>query len=364
MSDDTFHIDPDITRAETLPAPVYADPAWYACLRERVLARTWHMLAHTGELPAGEGATPRVLLPGALDEPCVLTRDLAGTVRVLSNVCTHRGAVLVEEAAPVRGMRCRYHGRRFALDGAFVSMPEFEAARDFPRPCDDLPQVPHAALGPFVFASPDPAMAWEDVVRPVLARIGFLDLDALRFDAATSRDYDVPANWMLYCDNYLEGFHIPFVHAALNQVLDYGAYRTETFAWGSLQLGIAEEGAVAFDLPAGHPDSGQRIAAFYFFLFPGTMLNVYPWGVSVNQVQPVAPDRTRVRFLSYVGDASLRAGSAGEGLHEVELEDEAVVESVQCGVRSRFYTRGRYSPTREVGVHHFHRMLQALVTRR
>lgn len=361
MHDDLFTIDPDITRAETLPAHVYADPLWHARLRERVLARTWHLLAHTGELPAGESVMPRVLLPGALDEPCVLTRDAGGAVRVLSNVCTHRGAVLVEDAAPQRGMRCRYHGRRFALDGAFVSMPEFEQARDFPRPCDSLATVPNAQLGPFVFAGAAPAMPFAHLAQPILERVGFLDLDALRFDPATSCDYDVPANWMLYCDNYLEGFHIPFVHDALNAVLDYGRYRTELFPWVSLQVGIADEGGVAFDLPDGHPDAGQRVAAFYFFVFPGTMLNFYPWGLSVNLVQPAAPDRTRVRFLSYVRDSALRAGSAGDGLHQVELEDEAVVESVQRGVRSRFYTRGRYSPTREAGVHHFHRALEALL---
>ncbi len=361
MHADTFTIDPDITRAETLPARVYASDAWHARIRERVLARTWHMLAHAGELPAGESVLPRVLLPGALDEPCVLTRDAAGDVRVLSNVCTHRGAVLVEDARAQRSLRCRYHGRRFALDGAFQSMPEFEQARDFPRPCDSLAQVPHARLGPFVFASADPAMSFDDLLRPLRERVGFLDLDALRFDAATSHDYDVPANWMLYCDNFLEGFHIPFVHDALNAVLDYGSYRTELFPWVSLQTGIAEEGAVAFELPEGHPNHGQRVAAFYFFLFPGTMLNFYPWGVSINLVQPVALTRTRVRFLSYVRDSALRAGSAGDGLHQVELEDEAVVEAVQRGVRSRFYDRGRYSPTRETGVHHFHRSLETML---
>jgi choline monooxygenase len=48
---------------------------------------------------------------------------------------------------------------------------------------------------------------------------------------------------------------------------------------------------------------------------------------------------------------------AGSGLDRVEREDEAVVEAVQRGVQSRFYNRGRYSPKREQGVHHFHRLL-------
>jgi len=50
-------------------------------------------------------------------------------------------------------------------------------------------------------------------------------------------------------------------------------------------------------------------------------------------------------------------GSAGDALDRVEMEDEAIVQQVQRGVRSRFYRRGRYSPTRERGVHHFHRLV-------
>jgi choline monooxygenase len=87
------------------------------------------------------------------------------------------------------------------------------------------------------------------------------------------------------------------------------------------------------------------------------MLNVYPWGVSVNVVKPLAVDRTRVSFLAYVWDPAKLDRGAGSGLDRVEREDEAVVESVQRGVRSRLYERGRYSPDREEGVHHFHRML-------
>jgi choline monooxygenase len=99
------------------------------------------------------------------------------------------------------------------------------------------------------------------------------------------------------------------------------------------------------------------VAAYYCWLFPSTMFNVYPWGVSVNVVTPLAVDRTRVSFLPFVWDAAKRDAGAGAGLDRVEREDEAIVESVQRGVRSRLYDRGRYSPAREGGVHHFHRLL-------
>ncbi len=54
-------------------------------------------------------------------------------------------------------------------------------------------------------------------------RLGFLNVEAYTHDPARDRDHTIQANWMLYVDNYLEGFHIPYVHPELNQALDYEA---------------------------------------------------------------------------------------------------------------------------------------------
>ena len=263
----------------------------------------------------------------------------------------------MENAGVVSGLRCRYHGRRFGLDGRFQHMPEFEAAADFPSEADDLPRAPFGAWEKFLFASLAPACPLDDLLADVKARCGWLPLRDAVFDAARSRDYLVRANWALYCDNYLEGFHLPYVHAGLSSSLDYSLYRTELFELSNLQVGVAADGEEAFDLPVDSPDHGQRIGAYYWWLFPNTMLNFYPWGISVNVVRPLAVDRTKVSFLSYVWDEARLDRGAGAALDRVEREDEAVVEAVQKGIGSRLYSRGRYSPTREQGVHHFHRLL-------
>jgi choline monooxygenase len=157
-----------------------------------------------------------------------------------------------------------------------------------------------------------------------------------------TREYEVDAHWALYCENYLEGFHIPYVHHGLNEIVDYGSYTTETFRYSSLQTGF---------------DDAGEVAARYLFIFPNLMFNFYPWGISVNVVRPLSPSKSVVEFLTYVRDESLIDKGAGADLHSVEMEDEAVVESVQRGIRSRFYSQGRYSPTREQGTHHFHRLI-------
>jgi choline monooxygenase len=284
----------------------------------------------------------------------LFSRPRDGVLHCLSNVCTHRGTVLVEKpgkAGP--SLRCRYHGRRFGLDGRFEHMPEFEGCAHFPSESDNLAHVPMAEWRGLRFVSPLPLHDFKLMIAQVERRVGWLPVESFRFDPGRSRDYTVKAHWALYCDNYLEGFHVPYVHPTLK----YGEYVTELHEQAVLQVGTALDTEPAFDPPRGHPDHGKRIAAWYFWLFPCTMLNFYPWGLSINVIEPLGPELTRVRFLSYVHDAGKLETGAGADLNRVEHEDEAVVEAVQRGLKGRFYKRGRYSPTRETGTHHFHRLL-------
>ena len=149
------------------------------------------------------------------------------------------------------------------------------------------------------------------------------------------------------------------IHAALNEQLDYDNYVVDLLPWGVLQLGTADAGADAFELPAGSPDHGRRVGAYYYWFFPNLMLNFYPWGLSVNVIRPIAVDLTKVNFITYVWKPQHLDRGAGAGLDRVEREDEAVVEATHRGLKSSFYGRGRYSPKRETGPHHFHRLCAA-----
>jgi len=346
-----FDVDARIERASTPAGGCYTDEDVHRALRERVFARSWQWIAHAGEVARTGDVLTVELLPGLLDEPLVLTRDERGTLRCLSNVCTHRGNLVCTEAGRCRQLRCDYHGRRFRLDGSFESMPEFEGVEGFPAATDDLPRVALEQFGGQLFASLDPAHSFAELIADVARRLGHLPLAEYRPDETRSRDFLVQANWALYVDNYLEGFHVPYVHPSLAKALDYRNYTVELQPLSSLQLGRTAG--------AGEGAADTDVAAYYYWLFPNTMLNVYPWGLSLNVVQPLAVDRTRVLFRSFVARPELLTEGAGADLDRVEREDEAVVEQVQRGVRSRLYRRGRYSPRREAAVHHFHRLLQA-----
>jgi choline monooxygenase len=350
-------IDADISKAWTPPSEFYTSAEVLNQTREFVFAPSWQFLADLDSLRAPGSVVPLTLLEGFLDEPIVVTRDMDDTLHVLSNVCTHRGMKVAETGGNERYLRCRYHGRRFDLAGRFQHMPEFEGVQNFPCEADSLPKIPHAKWGKYLFASVEPRLSFESWAGPMLHRLAWLPLHEFRYSPERSRDYLVNANWALYVDNYLEGFHIPFVHSGLNELLDYGNYRTEHYEASNLQIAVANSNEHSFELPPSSPDVGQSIAAYYYWLFPNTMFNFYPWGLSINIVRPLGPSITKVSFLCYVWREEKLASGAGAQLDRVEREDEVIVEAVQQGVRSRLYDRGRYSVSRESNVWHFHRLI-------
>jgi len=138
-----YAVDADIAVARTLPGRFYRDPAVWAAQRDTLFPRTWHLFPD-GVAPTAAEQVPWTLLPGVLDEPLMLLGD---GPRCLSNVCTHRGAVIVTERQRSRTLRCPYHGRRFSSDGRCLSAPGFEGCEGFPSARDHLPEVPVAALG-------------------------------------------------------------------------------------------------------------------------------------------------------------------------------------------------------------------------
>lgn len=356
-----FNINKDISIAETLPSEFYTSEKYFELSKGKIFSRTWQYACDTGNVKVPGQIHPFCLLENYLDEPLILSRDKSDRLHCLSNVCTHRGNILIEGNCIEKNITCRYHGRRFDHSGKFLSMPEFEEVKNFPSKKDNLPEIPFSSWEKFLFVSLEPVSPVQNFIGDMCSRMSWLPLEEFFFDSSRSRDYLVKAHWALYCENYLEGFHIPYVHNSLNAALDYGNYRTELYRYSNLQVGISKNGEDCFTLPESSPDHGQNISAYYFWIFPNMMFNFYPWGLSINIVRPLKPDLTRVSFLTFIWNESLLDKGAGTGLDKVEREDEAIVENVQKGICSRSYDRGRYSAARETGTHHFHRLIDEFI---
>ncbi|MEP7146991.1 MAG: aromatic ring-hydroxylating dioxygenase subunit alpha, partial [bacterium] len=351
-----FHIDEDISIAETLQSEFYTEKKYFELSKEKIFTRSWQFAGDTDSAKVPGMIYPFYLLEDFLDEPLILSRDKNDNLHCLSNVCTHRGNILIEGKCIEKNITCRYHGRKFELDGKFYSMPEFNDVKNFPSEKENLKNIPFNTWEKFLFVSLNPISPVQNFIGDMCSRMSWLPLEKFTYDSSLSREYIVKAHWALYCENYLEGFHIPYVHNSLNAALDYSNYTTELYRFSSLQLGIAKGGEDCFDLPEDSTDNPKKISAYYFWIFPNIMFNFYPWGLSINKVIPIRPDLSKISFETYVWNESRLEKGAGAGLDKVEREDEAIVENVQRGISSHFYNRGRYSVKKETGTHHFHRL--------
>jgi benzoate/toluate 1,2-dioxygenase alpha subunit len=196
---------------------VYTDPDIFELEMERIFGRAWLFVGHTSQVPqAGDFVTTEL---GR--QPVVMTRHRDGSVHVLLNRCTHRGAKVVNERkGHSPRLTCCYHGWTYDTDGRLVTVPVPEGcAADFDKSAFGLARA--ARVGEyrgFVFASLSPkGPSFEDHIGPMKRNIDDLVDRApdgtLALDAGMHR-YVYAGNWKLQVENVLDSYHVPFGHAS------------------------------------------------------------------------------------------------------------------------------------------------------
>ena len=134
-------------------------------------------------------------------------------------------------------------------------------------------------------------------------------------------------------------------------------YKTILLKNGVLQYTESKNKNDGLNIPNGYVDYKKNIYGYYYWIFPNIMLNFYNWGLSINIIEPITKNKSRIRFLSYPIKDYTQPEDTDASLDKVEKEDQKVVLNVQKGIKSRLYNRGRYSPQHELGVHHFHKLI-------
>ncbi len=361
MSADVYQFDERLTHATTPPAAWYTDARVLAAEQACVFARTWQLVGRAEQVAqAGQYFTALVAA-----EPIIVARGADEHLRAFSNVCRHRAGPVAEGCGRRKNFQCGYHGWTYALDGRLTGTPEYEGVACFSKEENGLPQFRVETWGPLIFVNLAPDYApLADTLADLPARVGQrADWPELRL--AARKDWYVDCNWKVYVDNYLEGYHIPLVHPALNRELDYARYRTETKRYYSIQHAPLRS-ATATRLQAGAGDTDD--AAQFFWLFPNLMLNVYADNYSTNLIVPLGAERTLTVFEWYFrapesAATQTRVKETIEFSDEIQHEDIKICETVQRNLRSRTYRPGRYSVKRENGVHHFHGLLHEFLGR-
>ena len=347
------HLAEDVLeRSNTIPSAWYVHPDYHSIDRNYVFARSWQYVGSSKQL-AEHGAYISDIIGS---NPVIISRDKDGSLKAYYNVCKHRGGPLaMNRCGHSSVLQCKYHGWTYLLDGSLRGVPRFDRTELFDKKDFGLTAIGVKEWNGLVFVclEPEKAPAFEEVLDGIRERIAPLDLSALSF---YKRDtYDVKANWKVYVDNYLEGYHIPLVHPDLMSVLDFRAYKTETFPHYSLQWSPLKEGDNIYGSSADQ--------AYYYFIFPNMMLNILPGRLQVNRVDSRGVNECSTVFDYYYDsvteeDVNGRIQQDLAFSDHVQAEDIEICEYVHRGLDSNAYDQGRFSYDLEGGVHHFQQCLK------
>lgn len=352
----SYRRDAPLAEAFTIPAGWYTDPRVLALEQRTVFSRSWQVVARADQVQRpGE----YVACDTPAGEPIVVVRGRDGVLRGFFNVCRHHAAAVVTDAHGVADrLRCPYHGWTYALDGELKGTPDFAGVCDFDRARNGLVPIETAVWHEWVMvkvSADGPALA-DFCDEDLTARMNAHLLTSRRW--MERRHYMVDCNWKVFVDNYLDGgYHVPYLHKGLDSVLDYGSYTIENGRRFCLQSSpMAGQGG---DERTGAVRTGER--AYYYWLYPNFMINIYESAMDTNLAIPRGPDRTEVIFDFYFSDVS--DGARAHNLasiavsEQIQDEDVAICASVQRGLHSRAYQAGRLSVRREAGEHLFHTLL-------
>ena len=347
----SFNINSDIKKSKTLPSKFYLEKEYLNFCKEVLFADSWQFVITVNQLKKNN-IYPFTFLENFIDEPLVLLAEKS-SILCFTNVCTHRAHLLATEPCNNNILRCNYHGRQFSFDGNFKSMPGFKKTKNFPTEEDNLLSLPTITWNDFIFVSLTGKINITSVLEDIKNRLPNFPYDQLNYDKNVSKFWNLDAHWALYCENYLEGLHVPFVHKGLAKEININTYKTVLLDNAVLQIAEGETNNNVLQ----NQDNDKNIYALYYWIFPNCMLNFYSWGMSINIIEPVSLNKTRIRFLSFPLNNYEQPDQGSASLEQIEMEDQQVVLNVQKGIQSRFYTSGRYSPNYEKGVHHFHLLL-------
>jgi glycine betaine catabolism A len=347
----------------TLPRSFYADPGFYARELDDFYFNRWICAGRADQIPH----TGDYFVRCVGSESVIITRDAAGEIHAVFNVCRHRGTRLCDEPEGrfADRIQCPYHAWTYDLGGRLLAAPHMTpefCKEDYPlhrAGCEVWDGNVFVHLGAAAAgATAAPALAARPALRDQLADLPERFAPGRMQDLRLHRRivYDVNANWKLIVLNYNECLHCPNLHPALNRLHHYlGAENVEPtacYCGGAMGFRDGVE-TMSMDgkrrrayLPGLSARDRQRVV--YFAIYPNFLLSLHPDYVMTHTLWPRAHDRTEIvcEFHFHPDEMAKPEFQADDAIAFWDLtnrEDWWIAEQSQAGINSRVYQPGPYS---------------------
>ena len=347
-----------IESAWTPPASWYQSSEFYAAEKKSIFRSTWQVVGRVEQLQkAGDYFAGEIG-----DESYVVVRGEDQKIRAFFNVCRHHATQVAQGEGCADHFKCPYHGWAYKIDGSLLGAPKMGSTENFAREDYGLVPMPLCQWGPFIAIQPNirdesgPLSELKDQAPELHDALEGSGWRELKFYKRVL--YDVPCNWKVYVDNYLDGgYHVSVLHGDLADQLNLKNYETRVFKNSVIQSCSGSQSNQA------SANLRERVGgeAIYGWVFPNFMVNRYGPFMDTNFVVPISPTQCRVVFDYYCAPEKLSDEAFLEeslkASDKVQQEDDWICRSVQKGLASAAYDKGRYAPKLETGAFHFHKLL-------
>jgi choline monooxygenase len=329
-----------------LDARLYASPAAFEQERDAIFSKSWQLIGPLSRLrqPGSYVATEIAGLK------IFALRGRDGGLRAFRNVCRHRGARLLPEGSGRCGpVRCPYHNWTYGDRGELLNAPWFGEDPGFKTEDWPLDSIEIRDWRGLVFVALAPAQSLEAQLGDLIDELK--DEPIERYSVVREERMVFDANWKVYTDNFVEGYHIPGIHPSFFAAIDFEEFRT-----------TAHRGFVRMTAP---PREGLFYRGKWLWMWPNWTLSLFSGGMNTSRINPLDHGRTELVYNFYFEDVSpatqdARDDTIARNLAVVHEDFEICIETHK-NYATGAYVAGPLSPRHEAGVHYFQNRIKEVL---
>jgi len=358
-----------VDQASTLIPDAYTAADFFALEQEKIFATAWvavgclQQVQNPGDILVSEVAGRSILV----------MRDKTGKLGAFYNVCRHRGSKLLEKSCNIKSLRCPYHAWVYGLDGQCLgtsmfrngkivdTVPSNGAETDlsetalFDKQNYGLLPLSVQTWGFLVFVNLSAqTTTFEEWLGDLPQKFQSHVLE--NWEISKEKNFDVASNYKLIEENFMEYYHLPFVHPELTSVSrmeDHHRSQGAGMYTGMLTTPVSRDmDSVWLNLPAAQGLNKEHLeAAYHICIFPNVTITILPNHAFCMITDPIRANQTRERTFLLTPPGTLDNESHTSMFLElvkfwdmVNTQDLGIVERVQLGLSNTAFTGGRMCP--------------------
>lgn len=343
-----------------LPVSAYFDETLYLREIDQLFQQGPKYIGHTLMVP--EKGDYHVLATERNGRMLVRHDEGPQGIELLSNVCRHRQALMLDGRGNTSNIVCPLHRWTYNLQGDLLGAPHFPS-----NPCLHLGRSPLQNWNGLLFEG-------KRDVRTDLAKLGVAqDLDFSGYMLDHVEVHDCNYNWKTFIEVYLEDYHVVPFHPGLGSFVSCDDLDWEFGDWYSVQTvglhaGLRRPGTPTYEKWQQQVLQFNRgvlpkYGAIWLTYYPNVMVEWYPNVLVISTLHPDGPRRTRNVVEFYYPEEIVlfeREFVEAERAAYMEtcIEDDEIAERMDAGREALFYRGtnevGPYQSPMEDGMQHFH----------